>query len=182
MKVTARILVVVLTLGIAGCDRDSQPPLTFPFNVPPQPPPATPVQLPVPVPRERWNLAETYAGHSGPPDCITPYSGKASTPIESVIMMIRSGESIEVWTSGEQDYYVGTIAGDGFLASENYEEPRETWLCGERGRFHYRVEAYLSGHFSGDGRALTGEAVALMRLESADTITRGWAWNARQID
>ena len=180
---TAKLVAcLALASGLSvGCDRDSQPTLTFPFNVPP-PATSVPVELPVPVVTERWNLAETYAGHSGPPDCITPFDRKASTPIESVIRMLRSGESIEVWTAGAQDYYVGTIAGDGFLASESYEEPRETWLCGERGRFHYRVEAYLSGHFSGDGRALTGEAVAQMRLESGDTITRRWAWNAQQIE
>jgi hypothetical protein len=180
---TARFI-ACLTLASAlsvACDRDSQPPLTFPFNVPPPPPSSTPVQLPVPVPKERWNLATTYLGHSGPPACIKPFDGIVRPPIELEIMILRSAESIEMWTR-QGDYYVGTIAGDDFVASQSYEEPKETWLCGEQGRFHYRVEEYLSGHFSGDGRALMGEQVALARLESGETITQRWGWSARQID
>ena len=179
MKVAAGILVLGLAHGLVGCDRDSQPPLTFPFNVPP-PATAVPVELPVPV-LKRWNLATTYLGNSGPPACIKPFSGIAGTPIESVIIMHRSAESLEVWTA-QGDYYVGTIAGDDFVASESYEEPKETWLCGEQGRFHYRVEEYLSGHFSVDGRALMGEQVALIRLESGETITQRWEWSASQIE
>jgi len=96
-------------------------------------------------------------------------------------MILRSSESIEVWT-GQGDYYVGTLAGDDFVASQSYAEPQVTWLCGERGRFHYRVEEYLSGHFSGDGRAFTGELVALNRLETGETVTQRWGWSARQIE
>jgi hypothetical protein len=119
-------------------------------------------------------------GNGGPPACITPFDGIA-TPIKSVIMILRSGESIEVST-GQGDDYVGTIAGDDFSASESYDESQLTWLCGERGQFHYRVEEYVSGHFSADGRALTGEQVALSRLETGETITQRWGWSAKQIE
>ena len=85
-------------------------------------------------------------------------------------------------TARAGDDYVGTLAGDDFLATESYEEPQVTWLCGERGRFNYRVEEYVSAHFSANGRALTGEQVALIRLESGETVTQRWGWDARQIE
>lgn len=180
MKVTAGILVVVLAQGLAGCNSDSSPLLTFPFRVVPSPAATAPVPVPIPVGQERWNLAGTYLGHSGPQACIQPFDGSVSTPTESVLMIRRSGESIELWT--DHDHYVGTVLGDEFSTSNRGDESQETWPCGERGRLHYRTEGYASGRFSGDGRALTGEEVALFRLESGETITRRWGWSARQSE
>jgi hypothetical protein len=161
-------IVLLLALGLAGCDGHSSMPS------PPTPPPAAPLPSPVPgVEQELWNLTGTYAGHTGPAACIPPFDATVvQAPIRSVIAIQRSGGSIQVIT--EHDRYVGDVLADAYSAMDN---DNGTWQCGAA-RFTFRTEGHVSGHFSADGRSLTGEEEVVFRLESGDTITRRWDWHA----
>jgi hypothetical protein len=123
---------------------------------------------------ERWLLMSTYIGHSGPAACIQPFDGMAREPIAGTLVIHRSGESIQFVT--EHNRYSGTISGDQFSAAEN-DDAGATWECGGE-RLRFRTEGSVSGRFSNDGRALTGEEVAVFRLESGATIRRQWNWSA----
>jgi hypothetical protein len=164
---SAGILVLVLAAaGLAGCDSHSSTLLTAPS------PAVLPTPLPAPsVPQELWNVTGTYAGHTGPAACIPPFDGNAvQTPMNGVIVILRSGESIQVLT--EHDHYIGAVVADQFSATDSDEG---TWQCGAV-RLRFRTEGHVSGRFSADGRSLTGEEGVVFRLESGETITRRWDW------
>ena len=160
-------IVLLLALGLAGCDSHS--------SMPSAPtPPAAPQPSPVPsVQQELWNLIGTYAGHTGPTECIPSFDATVvQAPIRSVIAIQRSGDSIQVIT--EHDRYVGDVMADAFSATDS---DTGTWQCGAA-RVNFSTEGHVSGHFSADGRSLTGEEGVVFRLESGDTITRRWDWSA----
>jgi hypothetical protein len=89
-------------------------------------------------------------------------------------MVERYGTTIHFFT--EHNHYIGTLAGDQFVAREN-DEGRSTWQCGEA-KLPFRTEAQVSGRLSADGNALTGEEVAVFLLESGESIRRQWDWSA----
>jgi hypothetical protein len=163
------VIVLLLALGQAGCGSHSSVQSTAPT------PATSSVALP-PVqsgPQEIWILTGTYAGHTGPAACIPPFDATAvQTPITGPIIIQRSGESIDVIT--EHDHYVGTVVADAYSATDS---DVGTWQCGAV-RFNFRSEGHVSGHFSADGRSLTGEEGVVFRLESGETITRRWEWHA----
>jgi hypothetical protein len=165
----ATILFVLTTcLGCSG--RSVVPPTTPSSAMSPVPP--GPVLTA--IPQQRWSLTGTYMGHSGPPACIPPFDGNPGKPIGSVIVIQRSGDSIDVIT--EHDHYVGTVAADQFSATDR-DDVGGTWQCGDK-RLHFSTEGHVSGRFSGDGRALVGEEGVVFRLESGETISRRWDWSA----
>jgi hypothetical protein len=168
-KLTQIEIVLMLTLGLAACDSQSSVPFTPPTPTPsPVAPP--PVQS---VPQQIWNLTVTYAGHAGPAACIPPFDATVvQTPIMGTVAIQRSGESIDVIT--EHDHYIGTVVADAYFATDS---DVGSWLCGAA-RFSFRTEGHVSGHFSADGRSLTGEEGVVFRLESGETITRRWIWTA----
>ena len=171
MRLPAGLLVLVLAHGLVGCDSESP---RLPIAPTSTPLPAAPPPAPGTVAQERWNLTGTYMGHNGPERCIPPFDGNVRKEPDSVLVIQRFGESIHLRT--DHNHYVGTVVADGFSATDN-DDSGATWQCGEA-QLHYRTEGRVSGRFSGDGRALTGEEVALFRLESGETITRHWAWSA----
>lgn len=123
---------------------------------------------------EHWLLTGTYIGHTGPENCISPYTGNRGTPTVSALSIQRSGEWIRVST--EHDDYMGTVVADEFSVSET-EQTSGLWDCGSERR-PFRFEGFVSGRFSTDGRSLAAEEVALFRLDSGETITRRWRWAA----
>ena len=160
-------IVLLLALGQAGCDSHSSV-----LSTAPTPSPVAPA-LVQSVPQEIWILTGTYAGHTGPAACIPPFDATVvQTPITGPIVIQRSGESIDVIT--EHDHYVGTVVADAYSATDS---DVGTWQCGAV-RFSFRTEGHVSGHFSADGRSLTGEEGVVFRLESGETITRRWEWRA----
>ena len=161
-------IVLLLAMGPAGCDSQSSV-----LSTAPTPSPVAPA-APVPsVSRETWILTGTYAGHTGPAACIPPFDATVvQTPITGPIVIQRSGESIDVIT--EHDHYVGTVVADAYSATDS---DVGTWQCGAV-RFSFRAEGHVSGHFSADGRSLTGEEGVVFRLESGETITRRSEWRA----
>jgi hypothetical protein len=165
--------VLILTLGLTGCDSHSSVLRTRTVTTPAALPEIT---APVPsTPQELWNLTGTYAGHTGPAACIPRFDSNAvQTPINSVIEIQRSGGSIQVLT--EHDHYVGTVAADEFSAADS-DSDRGTWQCGAA-LLGFRTGGHVSGHFSADGRSLTGEEGVVFQLESGETITRRWDWRA----
>ena len=170
-KSTPLGICLMLTLGLAGCEeRQSSVRFKAPSLAPsPAPPPVPPVPS---VPQELWILTGTYIGHTGPEACIPPFDGNPRKPIDSKLVILRSGESIDLLT--EHDHYVGTVTADGFSATTSNDG---TWQCGEA-RLQYRTEARVSGRFSLDGRSFTGKEEVLFRLESGETISRQWDWSA----
>ena len=166
--------VLVLACCFAGCGSPSSAPSTIPTPTSPSPAATPPPIAYGPVDGERWRLAGTYTGHTGPEACLAPFDGHSREPGNSVLVIQRAGESIDFWT--EHDHYVGTVKHGEFLATE-IDDVGSTWQCGDR-RLHFRHEGHVSGRFSEDGQALTGEEVALFRLESGDTIRRRWSWSA----
>lgn len=171
MKVPAGLLVLVIAQGLPGCDSHSAGLPTAPTS---SPLPAAPPPAPSTVVQERWNLTGTYMGHTGPEACLPPFDGNVRKPSDSVLVIQRSGESIHLLT--DHNHYVGTVVAKEFSATEN-DDSGATWQCGGA-RLHFRTEGHVSGRFSRDGRALTGEEVALFRLESGETIRRQWSWSA----
>lgn len=168
MRISAGFLVLALAApGLAGCDSHSSSLLTAPT------PAVLPTPLPVAsVPQELWSVTGTYAGHTGPAACIPPFDGNAvQTPINGVIVILRSGESLTVVT--EHDRYVGAVVADEYYATDS---DAGIWQCGAA-RLSFRTEGYVSGRFSADGRSLTGEEGVVFRLESGETITRRWNWS-----
>jgi hypothetical protein len=170
MRMPAGILVLVLVQGVAGCDSHSAVLPTVPTST------SLPGASPAPgaVGQERWNLTGTYIGHTGPIACIPPFDGVPRNPFDSVLLIQRSDESIHLFT--DHNHYVGTVVADELFATES-DDSGATWQCGEA-RLHYRTEGHVSGRFSADGRVLTGEEVALYRLDSGETIRRHWIWSA----
>src|SRR4051812_4748011 len=86
-----------LTIGLTGCSGESSllsstgpTPTLIPSPTAPSPVPSVPPDL--------WTLTGTYAGHTGPEACLRAFDGAVQVPIQSVITIIRSGESIEVLT------------------------------------------------------------------------------------
>lgn len=174
MRVFSGVFLLVLACCVASCDGPSSAPSTTPTQTP-LPPPANPPPIPHgPMDGERWNLAGTYTGHTGPEACLPPFDGNPREPGNSVLVIQRAGESIDFWT--EHDHYVGTVKQGKFFATE-IDDAGSTWQCGDR-RLRFRYEGEVSGRFSEDGRALTGEEAAVFHLESGDTIRRRWSWNA----
>ena len=174
MRVCSGVLLLVLACWVASCNGPSSAPLTTPTQTP-SPAPASLPPIPLgPIDGERWNLAGTYIGHTGPEACLPPFDGVPREPGHSVLVMKRSGDSLELWT--EHDHYVGTVSQGDFLAVE-IDDAGSTWQCGDR-RLRFRYEGKVSGRFSEDGRALTGEEAAVFHLESGETIRRRWSWNA----
>lgn len=166
------VVVLIFAQSLMGCEGHSA--------VLPIAPTATPLSVASAAPalstagREQWKLAGTYMGHTGPEACISPVSATSGKSIDSVLVIERSGESIHFFT--EHDHYIGGVVGDEFSATET-EDPGGMWECGAA-RLRFRFEGRVSGHFSPDGRSLTGEEVAVFRLESGETISRRWAWIA----
>lgn len=172
VRIPLEIVVLILAHGLMGCDGRSVLPIA---------PSATPLPVPPPRPaasstvgQEFWELTGTYVGHTGPEACISPVAETAGKPIRSVLVIQRSGESIHVLT--DHDHYIGTVVADEFSATET-EDTGGMWDCGAA-RLRYRFEGRVSGRFSTDGRSLSGEEVALFRLESGATIRRSWDWIA----
>jgi hypothetical protein len=162
-------IVLVLALEQAGCDSHSSVLSTAPTPTPSSVAP-TPVQS---IPQETWILTGTYAGHTGPAACIPPFEATVvQTPITGPVVIQRSGESIDVIT--EHDHYKGTVVADAYFATDS---DVGTWQCGAV-RLSFRTEGHVSGHFSTDGRSLTGEEGVVFWLESGETITRRWEWRA----
>jgi hypothetical protein len=168
MRASAGIVLFVLAHGVAGCNSPA-PTTATPMPSTPAPPPA-----PAMPAYEPWNLTSTYLGHTGPEACIPPFDGIPRQPVDGVVRVGRSGESIHFLT--EHNHYVGTAVGDEFSATEN-DDSGGTWQC-DTARFRFRTEGSVSGRFSGDGRTLAGEEVAVFLLESGETIRRQWSWHA----
>ena len=167
MRKAAGILVVVLTCTLPGCDSSSGK-----LSMAPSVAVLPTITPPLPsVPRELWSVTVTYAGHTGPATCLAPFDGSVvQTPITGVVGMLRAGGSITVVT--EHDQYVGAVLADEYSATDS---DAGTWQCGAA-RLSFRTEGHVSGRFSTDGRALTGEEGVVFRLESGETITRRWDW------
>ena len=174
MRVSSAVLVLMSACCFAGCDSSSSAPSTTPTPTAAPVAEALPPITHGPADGERWNLTGTYAGHTGPQACLPPFDGNPRAPGNSVLVIQRAGESIDLWT--EHDHYIGTVKQGEFFATE-IDDAGSTWQCGDR-RLHFRYEGRVSGRFSDDGLALTGEEVALFRLESGDTIRRRWSWSA----
>lgn len=168
MRVSAGLVLLVLAHGVGGCN--SQSPTTPTSTLSTEAPPPVP-SMPADEP---WNLTSIYLGHTGPEACIPPFDGVPRQPFDSVLSVRRSVESIHFLT--EHNHYVGAVVGDEFSAMEN-DDSGGTWQCGTA-RLRFRTEGSVSGRFSGDGRTLVGEEVAVFLLESGETIRRQWSWHA----
>jgi len=173
MRTPLGIAMLALAPGLVGCDSRSAA-LPIAPSATPAAVTAPPSAAPSPVGQEQWILTGTYMGHTGPEACISPVSATAGKPISSVLTIQRSGDSIHFLT--EHDQYTGTVMADEFSATETFD-PGGLWDCGSERR-PYRFEGSVSGLFSEDGRSLTGEEVALFRLNSGETISRRWHWIA----
>src|SRR5688572_17850906 len=123
------IVVVMLALAVVGCNTHSPTgptaltSIVFPSGHPPSPAPA-----PDTGQQERWTLAATYTGHTGPEACIPPYDGTVRPTSNTLMFIRRSGESIELST--DHTHYVGTVIADEFAATDS-DESGGTWQCGK---------------------------------------------------
>ena len=166
MRKASGILVVILACTPAGCDSLSAQLSTAPSAVPPTTTPPLPG-----APQELWRVTVAYTGHTGPVACLPPFDNSVvQTPITGVIRMLRSGQSITVFT--EHDQYIGAVVANEYSATDS---DGGTWQCGAA-RLAFRSEGHVSGRFSTDGRSLMGEEGVVFRLESGETITRRWDW------
>lgn len=173
MRIPLGIVALMLAQGLVGCDSRS---VVLPIA--PSATRETVTPLPAVTPsaagQEQWILTGTYIGHSGPEACISPFAATAGKPIDAVLGIQRSGESIHFFT--EHDHYIGTVVAGEFSATET-QDPAGMWDCGAERR-PFRFEGRVSGRFSTDGRTLMGEEVALFRFNSGETIIRRWHWIA----
>ncbi len=173
-RTIAIIIVLIASNCVVGCrDGSSQLP-TAPTSA------ASPT-IPSPVPatgaQERWNLTRTFTGHTGSEGCTLALDTIGRVVVDSVLLIQRSGASMRLFTA-DHNTYVGTAAGNEFFATE-IEDFGSPLQCGEA-RLRFRTEARVSGRFSSDGSALTGEETSVFLLESGKTITRHWDWQARR--
>jgi hypothetical protein len=172
MRIPIEVVVLIVAQGLMGCDGR---PAALPIAPSPtEVPVSLSAQTPGTAGQEQWKLTGTYIGHSGPEACISPVSVTAGQPVHSVLVIQRSGESVQFFT--EHDHYIGSVVGDEFIANET-QDPGGLWDCAAA-RIPFRFEGRVSGRFSPDGRSLTGEEAAVFMLESGETIKRRWAWIA----
>jgi hypothetical protein len=162
---------VALTPILAGCGSS--------LSVPPAAP--TPAQSPAPGPTvagERWNLTATVRSITGPEACISDAARMTIGQSFSWLLTIeRSGEPIHLSVSDLDDpsarwaEYEGTVV-EGVLTAALKSVTGTA--CGGQGR----TGGHVSGRFSGDGRALTGEQVYSFQLSSGDTRSSYYDWSA----
>jgi hypothetical protein len=126
--------------------------------------------------QERWNLTRTFTAHTGSEGCNLALDTIGRVASDSVLMVQRSDTSMRFFTA-DHNTYVGTVAGNEFLATEREAGP--TLQCGEA-QLNFRTEARVSGRFASDGRSLIGTETSVFLLESGKTITRQWDWQARR--
>lgn len=160
-------MIVLLVHALAGCG----PSLAMPTTPTAIALPAGPSPAPITDNRERWNVTGVYTGHEGPERCIAPFDGQPRQPVDSVLLIQRSGGSIQFWT--EHNHYVGRLVAREFSATDP-DDFVSAWDCGTA-RIPFRAESSVSGRFSEDGGSITIEERAVFRLESGETITRHWA-------
>ena len=166
---TIRISVVVLALiNAIGCTGG-------PSQLPAAPTSMAPAVLATAA-QERWNLTRTFTGHTGSEGCNLALDAVGRVVSDSVLLIQRSDVSMRFFTA-DHNTYVGTVAGNEFLATETEAGP--TLQCGEA-KLSFRTEARVSGRFASDGRSLIGTETSVFLLESGKTITRQWDWQARR--
>ena len=140
--------------------------------------PTTPTSAASSVPaaatQERWTLTRTFTGLTGSEGCNLALDAIGGVASDSVLLIQRSDASLRFFTV-DHNNYVGILAGDEFLATEN--EAGATLQCGEA-RLSFRSEARVSGRFLPDGRSLVGTETSVFLLGSGKTITRHWDWRA----
>jgi hypothetical protein len=155
--------------GVTGCgDGLSQ--------LPAAPTPAASIQSSAASGQERWTLSRTFTGHTGSEGCALAFDAIGRAASDSVLVLQRSNATLRFVTA-DHNNYVGTLAGNEFLATETEAGP--TLQCGES-RLSFRTEARVSGRFSSDGDSLVATETSVFLLESGRTITRQWDWQARR--
>lgn len=168
---TITITVVFLVLnGVIGCGGGLS-------QLPAAPTPTSAASsVPATGAEQRWILTRTFTGHTGSEGCNLALDPIGRVASDSVLLIQRSDASMRFLTA-DHNTYVGTVAGNEFLASESEAGP--TLQCGEA-RLSFRTEARVSGRFASDGRSLVGTETSVFLLESGQTITRQWGWQARR--
>ena len=180
-KQTPMGIVLILALGLAGCDSHSS---VLPATPTSTPLPAAPAPAPV-VPKGGWSLTTTLRSATGPQGCAVDISHMhVGDSYGSWLLTIeRSGESVNLVVSDLRDptdryQYEGTVVAD--VLTAEIKNPAGAGWCGG-GRVTFSGESHLSGRFSADGRTLTAEAVDTIRLDdSGETIGLHTVWSAIQ--
>jgi hypothetical protein len=94
----------------------------------------------------------------------------------------HSGESLHLTvTDGvepELSSYDGTLVADSFAVTG----PSYSYAAVSPGDTDTVVTDHVSGHFSEDGRALTGEEAQVHRFATGEVITFYYDWRATRID
>jgi hypothetical protein len=167
-------IVFLLILSLAGCESRTLAPSFTALTSPVAPSPVVVASTTGADATERWNLTETYLGHTGPEECIAPFDGKPRTPVTGLLKIERLNDGIRFIT--EHNDYVGTVVANEFVVSDG-EDTGSYWECG-KSRIHFRTEGRVSGHFLQNGTGLVGEGMATFLLDSGETIIRRWSWSA----
>ena len=182
------IVLFALAPSLAGCERGLRTLPTAPA-VAASPAPAV-AALPTPVvaaspalPSQRWNLTRTLKSVSTPDGC-SQFGQNTERSSDWLMAIQRSGESIRVLISDTSNFsdpwsYDGAVVAEAFSVTG----PGFTGflVCGET-HFPYSAQDSITGHFSADGRTMTGEEVDSYRLTLGGTLIYRFEWNATRID
>jgi hypothetical protein len=128
----------------------------------------------------RWALARAFKSVTC--QICSAGSPKAGSSFNLLMTIEHSGESVRLTLTVEPSepwYYDGATAGDAFAATApSYSVASMT---GDP-QFDFVSDDHVSGHFSEDGRTLTGEEAAAYRYTSGEVLTFYYEWRATRID
>jgi hypothetical protein len=169
------LLAVTLMFGAIGCNGQQSLPPTAPSAVDSSRPPAATI-----ADGERWNLTTRLVSVTG--RRCEEVVNELGEPLDWLLVIARAGESIalHLYLYGDRDpsahlLFTGTIRGTEFSAAAS-SQSGSTRCDGTR--LNFTSEARASGRFAADGRALTAEHTAVVRLDSGETVTTSYQWNA----
>ena len=180
----AGILVLLLALGLAGCNSHSSVLPTAPSSTSP-PAPATGT-----IAGERWNLTTTLTSVTAPEGCVLDLAGSdiyIGQSSDWQMAVERSEGAIHLVLSEADDPtdrfdYKGTVVAGVLTVLRNFTGfTRSGWCGGERGgQVAFRTEQEILGRFSSDGQTLTAREVVSSEHSSGGTFIFHYDWSATQ--
>ena len=176
--------VLLLALGLAGCNSHSNMLPTAPSSTSPSPPPPATGT----IAGERWNLTTTLTSATGPEGCVLDLAGSGLYIGQSSdwqMAVERSEGSIHLVVYEADDPtdrfdYKGTVVAGVLTVLRNFAGfTRSGWCGGERaGQVAFRTEQEILGRFSSDGRTLTAQEVVSSEHSSGGTFIFRYDWSA----
>jgi len=176
MRMSAARLAVALAPAVIGCNGQEPWPTPSVIAESPRPP------APTIADGERWHLGTRKTSVTG--RRCEEYVEELGETLEWLLVIVRAGESItlHVYLDGDpsdHSSFTGTIRGNEFSAVAPTQSGRTR--C-DGTPLPFSSEGRASGHFSVDGRTLTGEHTTTAHLGSGETSTSSYEWNATLQD